>query len=459
MVATLAANASGAERVEYQLVTCHELATATYELDYLIDDILVARQPCIFAGGKKCLKTSLLIDLAIGLATGGKFLGRFDVRRAARVLVMSGESGMATIQETARRVAAAQGHSLRDIGGVMFSPQLPVFGQTAHHDALDAMLRENEIETLIIDPAYLAMPTGGSEGSLFAMGALLRGMTDVCQSAGVTLILAHHTRKNLSDAYGLPELEDISWAGFNEFARQWVLIGRRERFEPGTGEHRLWLNAGGSAGHSSCWALDVSEGVYHPDAPRHWRVSLMRPDEAQRHQKAAKDARREASSAAQLEADRKAVVAAIVKLPDCTGTKTEIKERANLSTSRINVAIASLASDGIMIECEITKGNNRQYAAWKLAGDNAENRIREQPENATGQPFPVAIASGTGRPYVVGRPSGSDANPPCGDASESAFPVATTLFTPITSKELPSRLDTLDARESYMSKLLGMGAN
>ena len=81
----------------------------------------MAGQPCILAGGKKCLKTSLLIDLGISLAMGGCFLGKLRVNRAARVGIMSGESGLATIQETARRIAAAAGYRLADIGGLVFS--------------------------------------------------------------------------------------------------------------------------------------------------------------------------------------------------------------------------------------------------------------------------------------------------------------------------------------------------
>ncbi len=90
--------------VTYRRISCAELDASTYDLEYLIDDTLVAGQPCIVAGGKKCLKTSLLIDLGISLAVGGLFLGKLRVNRACRVGIMTGESGLATIQETARRI-------------------------------------------------------------------------------------------------------------------------------------------------------------------------------------------------------------------------------------------------------------------------------------------------------------------------------------------------------------------
>ena len=42
--------------IEFRRITCAELDAADYELEYLIDEALVARQPCIVAGGKKCLR-------------------------------------------------------------------------------------------------------------------------------------------------------------------------------------------------------------------------------------------------------------------------------------------------------------------------------------------------------------------------------------------------------------------
>jgi len=65
-------------------------------------------------------------------------------------------------------------------------------------------------------------------------------------------------------------------AGFGEFARQWVLLSRREAYQAGTGLHHLWMNLGGSAGASSRWALNINEGIY-PD--RFWNVDLQDSEE------------------------------------------------------------------------------------------------------------------------------------------------------------------------------------
>jgi len=64
--------------------------------------------------------------MGISLAVGGFFLGKLKVNRAARVGIMSGESGMATIQETARRIARAAGTRLSNIGGLVFTEATPV---------------------------------------------------------------------------------------------------------------------------------------------------------------------------------------------------------------------------------------------------------------------------------------------------------------------------------------------
>jgi len=74
----------------FQRISCAELDSNSYDLEYLVDGILVAKQPCILSGAKKTLKTSLLIDLGISLAMGRYFLGKLKVNRACRVGIMTG---------------------------------------------------------------------------------------------------------------------------------------------------------------------------------------------------------------------------------------------------------------------------------------------------------------------------------------------------------------------------------
>ena len=360
--------------IEFRRISCAELDAATYDLEYLIDGALVAGQPCILAGGKKTLKTSLLIDLGISLAVGGCFLGRLKVNRAARVGVMTGESGLATIQETARRIATAAGHRLADIGGLVFSDQLPQFASPAHMEALRRFLMNDELEVIIIDPAYLCVGEA-DHGNLFAMGERLQGIARACGETGATLILAHHNRKTgKADPFSAPELEDIAWSGFQEFARQWLLVGRREPYEPGSGEHRLWLSAGGSAGHSDLWAVDIAEGTRKTEGGRFWQVNVMPATEARQsadtRQAEAKQKRTAERRAAELESDRAAIVKIMGKL-NGPETKTVIRDRVEFGKERFGRAFASLTEDGTIRPVELKKGRGtHSYEAWRLKKDD-----------------------------------------------------------------------------------------
>lgn len=339
----------GYGRTTIPLITSKELSSNVYRLEYAIERILVRRQPCIVAGPKKALKTSILIALAIALAMGLPFLGCFTVTRPCKVLILSGESGMATMQETARRICASMGISLADCDNLLWSDWLPRFDNPNHLDSLEQTLQQTQCEVLIVDPAYLCMP-GTDASNLFIQGTLLQRISEMCQRQGVGLILAHHTRKQGKGNanYEPPELDDMAWAGFAEFARQWLLIGRRERYEPGTGEHRLWLSVGGSAGHSGLYGLDIDEGT----APRHWSVDVLTPDEARKEKKA--------------DNIRQRLINAASNFPNGE-TKTAIILAAKLrGDAATQFVFDALLDDGTFIECSIMK-KRRLYEAFKLA--------------------------------------------------------------------------------------------
>lgn len=116
---------------------------------------------------------------------------------------------------------------------------------------LTKFITDNALDVLIVDPAYLCLDLGDDAGNLFAVGKKLAELTDIIRDTGCTIGVVHHNRKATNDQFAAPELESIAWSGFQEWCRQWILLGRREAYDPEqAGSHKLWLSVGGSAGHT-----------------------------------------------------------------------------------------------------------------------------------------------------------------------------------------------------------------
>jgi len=164
----------------------------------------------------------------------------------------------------------------RTLDRLFVTDQIPRLEDPEHPAAIKEFIAKYSLEVLCIDPAYLAM-SGTDAGNLFGQGEVLRGISEVCAAQGVTVILVHYTKKNTADQFALPQLEDIAWAGFQEFARQWLLLGRREHYMPGTGEHRLWLTTGGSAGHGVPGGWMCSMAIVRTKAVAFGKPRFVRP--------------------------------------------------------------------------------------------------------------------------------------------------------------------------------------
>jgi hypothetical protein len=263
-------------------IDSESFARARYPRDWLVEGILMSGQPGVLGGPQKTRKTSLAVDLAVSLGTGKPFLGRFPVPQARRVAVISGESGEVALQDLARRVARARKVSLDRDCNVLWSSCLPRLGSMEDRKALRKSLREEGIEVVIIDPLYLCLLDGASNlsaANLYDVGPLLRRAGEACLAAGATPIFIHHSTKTAARQAmkpgAAPTLDDLAFVGVAEYARQWILLARRQVFVPGSGEHHLVMVVGGSAGHSGCWNLDVSEGALTDDGSRRrWQVRV-----------------------------------------------------------------------------------------------------------------------------------------------------------------------------------------
>ena len=165
---------------QIELIHSSEFAKAEYHQRYLVGNTLVADQPTMLGGRSKTLKTSLLVDMALSLGTGTKFLGEFEAVQST-VAILSGESGQFTIQETARRISDQKGIDLAD-AAVHWGFTLPQLGRDGDLVALGDAVLKHSIDVLIIDPAYLCLLAGNVKGlqssNVFDMGPLLLKLSE-----------------------------------------------------------------------------------------------------------------------------------------------------------------------------------------------------------------------------------------------------------------------------------------
>lgn len=280
-----------APKFEIGWSTVDDFLAEPITIDWLIEDVVAAGQPFLVGGPMKCLKTSILTDMALSLASGKPFLGRFDVGDPAPVGLISGESGRSATWHCLRAIAEAREIDVRGVP-LHVTEDLPRLTEGEHLDELESSIKRLGLRLCIVDPAYLSMLNSGnadSAGNVFAMGSLLREYATVGKSTGCTMCLVHHFTKGHSrpprdrDQFIPPDLTSFSQAGFAEFARQWLLLARPEPFRPRDGRltHSLYMAIGGSAGHASEWSVRVDEGEPTGWLGKTWEVDIKSWDEAE----------------------------------------------------------------------------------------------------------------------------------------------------------------------------------
>ncbi len=358
-----------------KLYTSAEFFQEDFRQEFLVRGAIIKNQPGVVGGGKKMLKSTNGIDLAVSLATGTNFLSyeRFTVPKPVKVLLLNGESGDMTVQSTARRIAKARGIDNPGELNIVWGSQLPQLANAIHLQDLGNLLKTHAIEVLLVDPSYLCIlsgagPDGPQASNVFEMGVIYSQFAKCCLDVGTTPLLFAHTKKDRTKEP--PDLDDLAFAGIAEFVRQWILISRREVYE-GDGIHKLWLSVGGSAGHSMLAHLDVDEGVMDDDFQgRKWEVTVTPYHQAKRDRKAGKDQ----AKAVQDSQDEMAVAGLIDNLTAQgeVATLNRVRNGSNISRDRTDKALERMRQQKLFEEFPTSvvsgRGKEQDALAYRRKG-------------------------------------------------------------------------------------------
>jgi hypothetical protein len=171
----------------------HALPSMPLEQRWLIDSIWCADAVGIVGGEPKCCKSFLALDMAISVASGQPFLGRFPVSKSGPVLLFAAEDALHIVRSRLEGIAARAGAALEHLDiQVITAPSLRI-DQPNERDRLERTVAALRPRLLILDPFVRLHRIDENVSSEVA--PLLGHLRELQRAHGVAVVLVHHAKK------------------------------------------------------------------------------------------------------------------------------------------------------------------------------------------------------------------------------------------------------------------------
>ena len=339
--------------------------------DWLVQGVFACGETLVLAARSKACKTLQLCDLAVALATGGKWMGHFDVPQSRRVLFISGETNRRRMAAHLLPALRGRDETFESLRGWLRveTEAFPTLASFSDLAGVRATVAEYQPNVVICDPLYRGL-SGLDSTRLAEMGPALKQLEDACKPA--TLILSHHVTKSAArDEGAAPSLEDMSGAGLAEMAGQWWLVGRNAKYAF-DGTHDLAVHYGGREGQAGglrilfderAWTWDVqSLAEFRVEAAEQGRAVRERARQ-QEHQRAIEDARRRILNTFRTRREPM--------------SKAMIKECGGLKRATFDEAIGDMLRDETLVMRPYTDGLGRRQTGgiiWREIVDEWDRK-------------------------------------------------------------------------------------
>ncbi len=173
------------------------------EVPYIVKDLIPEHSVGIISGLPGAGKTWVALHLSYCIATGQKFLNKFDVISPGPVMYLSFEGSLDILKKRAKMIKTidapnciiynAAGKLLNDnveaveVNG-QDKPDYPLLSEAIFK------AKENKVKLIVIDTLRASLD--GEENSSTDIAAYLRAVNEISVKSGTSLLILHHIGKN-----------------------------------------------------------------------------------------------------------------------------------------------------------------------------------------------------------------------------------------------------------------------
>ena len=348
-------------------------------------------------------KSWLVMCLALAVATGQKWFGRFWTK-PGKVLIIDNELHPESTAHRLPRIAEAMGIRPEEYADRLFVTNLR--GQLIDLKALAAellALPPDEYSLIVLDAWYRFQPEGSDENSNSDVSALYNLLDSVAAAIGCAFVCIHHTSKGNQSGKGITDVG--SGAGAQSRAPDAHLVMRQHEQDGVVVVDAAVRSFAPMDSFCLEWNFPIWTSADDFD-PKN-----IRQDRPRRKPKAADESNiSKEEQRKQSEADRRTKILEAYRLNPDGESATCIRDAAGVSGSVFGSMNANFLRDGVVVRCKVEK-NGRKIDGFKLAEFNHPDK----PDNSE------KSLSGPGCP-VDGEIHTRTAAPPLGAASSPGAP-------------------------------------
>jgi hypothetical protein len=179
----------GLPLVSFQEVMTEDLTP----VDWLVTDLIANQDRVVLYGEPGAMKSWLLLHLAVHLAAGRPWLGRFEVPMAREVLYIDEEMNVGTLRRRIKQIGGGANLGAENLPLRLLSLHGVRFDETGAQTLLNGLTASAfDPEVIIVETLRRVMH--GSENDAEEVAAFWRNLEPL-RKAGKTVIISHHMRK------------------------------------------------------------------------------------------------------------------------------------------------------------------------------------------------------------------------------------------------------------------------